>query len=160
MLSVSCGGQGNTIVSHFVVQRADFIVAIACVPCGPRRSLIFACEWGFWVCWEIVCCWANKTWLLPYACCGLHFYWLCCLCPVILCFTPLHYICIEEKYFTHRYTHAQAHIYAGRLTNIYLCTHTSWQDMHVHTDRHRCIWTHTQAHIPTSPLPPQLLSVM
>ena len=28
------------LVSHFVVQRADFIVAIACVPCGPRRSLI------------------------------------------------------------------------------------------------------------------------
>ena len=29
-------GQGNTIVSHFVVQRGDFTVAIACVPCGPR----------------------------------------------------------------------------------------------------------------------------
>ena len=40
-----CAGQGNTIVSHFVVQRADFIVAIACVPCGPHRSLIHAfCE--------------------------------------------------------------------------------------------------------------------
>ena len=37
-------GGGNTIVSHFVVQRADLIVAIACVPCGPRRSLIYACE--------------------------------------------------------------------------------------------------------------------
>ena len=35
-------GQGNTIVSHFVVQRGDFSVAIACVPCGPRRSLIYA----------------------------------------------------------------------------------------------------------------------
>ena len=31
-----------TIVSHFVVQRGDFTVAIACVPCGPRRSLIYA----------------------------------------------------------------------------------------------------------------------
>ena len=30
----TCAGQGNTIVSHFVVQRADLIVAIACVPCG------------------------------------------------------------------------------------------------------------------------------
>ena len=39
-----CAGQGNTIVSHFVVQRADFSVGIACVPCGPRRSLIYACE--------------------------------------------------------------------------------------------------------------------
>ena len=25
-------------------QRADFVVAIACVPCGPRHSLIYACE--------------------------------------------------------------------------------------------------------------------
>ena len=47
--------QGNTIVSHFVVQRADFIVAIACVPCGPCCSLIYACAWGFWVCWKVVC---------------------------------------------------------------------------------------------------------
>ena len=46
-------GQGNTIVSHFEVQRADLIVAIACVPCGPRRSLIYACEWGFGVCWKL-----------------------------------------------------------------------------------------------------------
>ena len=29
-----CAGQGNTIVSHFVVQRGDFTVAIACVPCA------------------------------------------------------------------------------------------------------------------------------
>ena len=48
-----CAGQGNTIVSHFVVQRGDFIVAIACVPCSPHRSLIYACEWGFWVCWKL-----------------------------------------------------------------------------------------------------------
>ena len=34
----------ETIVSHFVVQRADLIVAIACVPCGPHRSLVYACE--------------------------------------------------------------------------------------------------------------------
>ena len=32
-----------------MVQRAVFTVAIVCVPCGPRRSLIYACEWGFWV---------------------------------------------------------------------------------------------------------------
>ena len=30
----------------------DFTVAIVCFPCGPRRSLIYACEWGFWVCWK------------------------------------------------------------------------------------------------------------
>ena len=35
---------GNTIVSHFVLQRADLIVAIVCFPCDPRRSLIYACE--------------------------------------------------------------------------------------------------------------------
>ena len=46
-------GQGNTVVSHFVVQRANLIVAIACVPCSPRHSLIYACEWGFWVCWKL-----------------------------------------------------------------------------------------------------------
>ena len=56
-----CAGQGHTIVSHFVVQRADFIVAIACIPCGPRRSLIYACAWGFWVCWETVCCCRIKA---------------------------------------------------------------------------------------------------
>ena len=39
-----CAGQGNTVVSYFVVQMAVLIVAIACVPCGPRRSLIYACE--------------------------------------------------------------------------------------------------------------------
>ena len=33
----------ETVVNHFVVQRAVFIVAIVCVPCGPRRSLIYAC---------------------------------------------------------------------------------------------------------------------
>ena len=43
----------DTIVSHFVVQRGDFTVAIACVPCGPRRSLIYACEWGFCGCWKL-----------------------------------------------------------------------------------------------------------
>ena len=48
-----CAGQGNTVVSHFVVQRDDFTVAIACVPCGPRRSLIYAWEWGFCVCWKL-----------------------------------------------------------------------------------------------------------
>ena len=48
-----CAGQGNTIVSHFVVQRGDFTVAIACVPCGPRRSLIYAWAWGFWGCWKL-----------------------------------------------------------------------------------------------------------
>ena len=49
-------GQGNTVVSHFVVQRAVLIVApeVVCVPCGPRRSLIYAaCAWGFWVCWKL-----------------------------------------------------------------------------------------------------------
>ena len=48
-----CAGQGNTIFSHFVVQRGDFTVAIVCVPCGPRRSLIYAWAWGFCVCWKL-----------------------------------------------------------------------------------------------------------
>ena len=36
-----------------MVQRGDFTVAIACVPCGPRRSLIYAWAWGFCVCWKL-----------------------------------------------------------------------------------------------------------
>ena len=91
-----CAGQGNTIVSHFVVQRVDLIAAIASVPCGPHRSLIYACEWGYWVCW--VCGWANKTRLLPYAGCGLHFSWLRCLCPVLL---PLHHAITFNLFTSH-----------------------------------------------------------
>ena len=34
-------GQGNTNVSHFVVQRADLIGTRAYFPCGPRRPLIY-----------------------------------------------------------------------------------------------------------------------
>ena len=34
-------------------RRGDFTVAIACVPCGPRRSLIYAWAWGFWGCWKL-----------------------------------------------------------------------------------------------------------
>ena len=66
-----CAGQGNTIVSHFVVQRGDFTVAIACVPCGPRRYLCVSVR--ILCVLKIVCGWESKTWLLPYACCGLHF---------------------------------------------------------------------------------------
>ena len=47
-----------------MVQRADFIVAIACVLCGPRRSLIYAYEWGFWVCWKLSAAVAIK----PHCC--------------------------------------------------------------------------------------------
>ena len=31
--------QGNTVVSHFVVQRDVFIIAIVCVPCGRAVRL-------------------------------------------------------------------------------------------------------------------------
>ena len=44
-----------------MVQRVDLVVAIACVPCGPRRSLIYACEWGFWVCWKLSAAVAIKS---------------------------------------------------------------------------------------------------
>ena len=82
-------GQGNTIVSHFVVQRADFIVAIACVPCGLHHSLTYACEWGFLVCWKLSAAEQIKP-----DCCRTPavvsiFDWLRCLCPVLL---PLHTI--------------------------------------------------------------------
>ena len=68
----------------------NFIVAIACVPCGPRRSLIYACAWGFGGVLKIVCSWANKTWLLPYACCGLHFI-DSAACVLSFYAPPLHY---------------------------------------------------------------------
>ena len=71
--------QGNTVVSHFVVQRADLIV-------GPRRSLIYACVWGFCVCWKLSAAEQIKSDCCRSACCGLHFYWLRCLghCPSML----------------------------------------------------------------------------
>ena len=36
----------ETVVSHFVVQRAVFTVA--CVPCGPCHSLIYAYRVRIW----------------------------------------------------------------------------------------------------------------
>ena len=87
-----CAGQGNTIVSHFVVQRGDFTVAIACVPCGPRRSLIYAWAWGFWVCWKL----SAAEQIKPDCCHTLAvvsiFDWLRCLghCPVLRYTAPLH----------------------------------------------------------------------
>ena len=56
---------------------------------------------------KIVCCWANKTRLLTYACCGLHFYGLRCLCPVLLrSTTPLHiYIEREREYMGFKQLH-------------------------------------------------------
>ena len=44
-----------------MVQRGDFTVAIACVPCGPRRSLIYAWAWGFCVCWKLSAAEQVKT---------------------------------------------------------------------------------------------------
>ncbi len=72
-----------------MVQRGDFTVAIACVPCGPRRSLIYAWAWGFCVCWKLSaaekvkpdCCYSPavvSTLLTP----------LPVSCPLT---TPLHY---------------------------------------------------------------------
>ena len=73
-----------------MVQRGDFIVATAYVPCGPRHSLIYACEWGFWVCWKL----SAAEQIKPDCCLRLlwsPFYWLRGLCPVLLrSTTPLH----------------------------------------------------------------------
>ena len=64
---------------------------------------------------KIVCGWANKTWLLPYACCGLHFSWLCCLCPVLL---PLHSITFVTAVLPlvalHIYLQVQGHMFSSR----------------------------------------------
>ena len=76
-----------------MVQRAVFTVAIACVPCGPRRSLIYAWAWGFCVCWKLSAAEKVKpdscrtpavvsTLLTP----------LPVSCPLT---TPLHYTCIK-----------------------------------------------------------------
>ena len=76
-----CAGQGNTIVSHFVVQRPDLIVEIVLctsyVPCDPHRSLVYACKWGFWVCWIKPDCSLRLLWscfLTDSAACVLSFY--------------------------------------------------------------------------------------
>ena len=39
----TCMGRENTNDGHFVVQRADLIVARARFPCGPRSTDIYAC---------------------------------------------------------------------------------------------------------------------
>ena len=80
----NCAGQANTIVSHFVVQRADLIVVISCFPCGPCCSLIYACEWWFCGALKIVCCCTIKPdcrlrllwsrFLIESAACVLSFY--------------------------------------------------------------------------------------
>ena len=59
-------------VSHFVVQMADVIEAIACVPCGPRRSLSMGASEDFEVL-KIVCCCTIKNRIAAYAGCGLSF---------------------------------------------------------------------------------------
>ena len=50
---------------------------------------------GFGGVLKIVCSWASKTWLLPYACCGLHFI---DSAACVLSYVPLlHYIKKREK---------------------------------------------------------------
>ena len=78
-----CAGQGNTIVSHFVVQRGDFTVAIACVPCGPRRSLIYAWAWWFCVCAENCLRLNKKKLIAAILLLWSPLYWLRCLCLVL-----------------------------------------------------------------------------
>ena len=57
-------GQENKNIVHFVVQRADLIVARACFPCGSRRPVIYACKWVLILCVLKNCLLAeNKTWL-------------------------------------------------------------------------------------------------
>ena len=79
-----------------MVQRAVFTVAIACVPCGPRRSLIYACEWGFWVCWKLSAAEQVKS-----DCCHTPAVVSTLLTPLpVSCSltTPLHYIYIYTPY--------------------------------------------------------------
>ena len=88
-----CAGQGNTIVSHFVVQRAVLTVAIVCVPCGPRRSLVYVCAWGFCVCWKFSAAEQIKP-----DCCHTPAVVSILLTPLpVSCpsTTPLHYTCQE-----------------------------------------------------------------
>ena len=85
---------------------------------------------------KIVCCWANKTWLLPYACCCLHFYWLQCLCPVLL---SLH--SITHLQLTHLYDDGPSldwnHYWKKRNVNCWSCqTVSCW------THYHCCCWSY------------------
>ena len=72
-----------------MVQRGDFTVAIACVPCGPRRSLIYAWAWWFCVCWKLSAAEQVKTdcWHTP-AVVSTLLTPLLVSCPLT---TPLHY---------------------------------------------------------------------
>ena len=55
-----------------MVQRAVLIVAIECVFLTARAVLLSMRASQDFGCAEN-CGWASKTWLLSYACCGLHF---------------------------------------------------------------------------------------
>ena len=116
-----CAGEGNTIVSHFVVKRADLIVAIVCFPCGSRRSLICACEWGFWVCWKL----SAAVRINPD--CRLHLLWSPFLTDSAACSLPLHfhYIYIIYRYL---YCHVSGKIYIhmewGMVLRAFIIIHT------------------------------------
>ena len=114
-----CAGQGNTVVSHFVVQRGDFTVAIACVPCGTWRSLIYAWAWGFWVCWKLSAAEKVKS-----DCCRMPAVVSTLLTPLpVSCplTTPLHYNFITlTDLGTEAYTSLQAHMMVGQTQGRYI----------------------------------------
>ena len=60
---------GNTIVSHFVVQRADLIVAIACVSCGLCRSHLRVQVRILGVLKIVCCCTINPDCRMPAVVC-------------------------------------------------------------------------------------------
>ena len=71
---------------------------------------------------KIVCCWANKTRLLTYACCGLHFYGLRCLCPVLLrSTTPLHIYIYRERENTWGLSNCMRGVYFALIFLFCLC---------------------------------------
>ena len=70
-----CAGQGNTVVSHFVVHwEGRFYCSDSVCSLWPAPFSYLCVSVRILGVLKIVCGWASKTWLLPFACCGLHFW--------------------------------------------------------------------------------------
>ena len=80
-----------------MVQKADLIVAIACVPCGPRRSGSYLCVWmRIWGVLKIVCCCTIKPDCRRTPSVVSIFDRLRCLCPVVYNSTPFYIYSFDQ----------------------------------------------------------------
>ena len=87
----SCGPEGRFYCSDSVCSLWPAQFSYLCV----RGRILCVLK--------IVCGWASKTWLLPYACCGLHFIDSAACVLFFDHSTPLHkqYFCFKVSFMDH-----------------------------------------------------------